>query len=109
MRKPNQKHARYPNQTPKQQTEPTSYDPQNKEGKGNPKSQPTNNHQGRPSDIPERFDTLFKQRVGSLLVAQLNVNKIGRNKRSLLSEVLNTYGVDGLAMVEHHQSTDDYM
>ena len=62
----------------------------------------------RPEGISDRFDTLFKQKVGSLVVAQLNVNKIGKTKRRLLSEILNNYGVDCLAVVEHHLAKDRY-
>ena len=62
----------------------------------------------KPDGLSDKFDILFKQRVGSLLVAQLNVKKIGRVKRNYLAILLKKLKVDCLAVSEHHISAGDH-
>ena len=62
----------------------------------------------KPKDLSQKFDILFKHRVGGLLIAQLNVQKIGKLKCKLLSKTLKDLRVDCLAIVEHHLPAGDY-
>ena len=51
----------------------------------------------------------MRKTTGGLVIAQLNVKKIGRAKRKELRTVLSKLKIDCLAVVEHHISTGDYV
>ena len=59
--------------------------------------------------LSARFDILYKRKVGSLVVAQLNVEKIGKTKREVLARLLEIHGIDCLAVTEHHIPSSDYV
>ena len=59
--------------------------------------------------LSARFDILYKRKVGSLVVAQLNVEKIGKTKREVLARLLEIHGIDCLAVTEHHIPSNDYV
>ena len=63
----------------------------------------------RPPGLSEKYDLLIKRGVGGLVIAQLNVKKIGRAKRKELASILSNLKIDCLAVVEHHISAGDYV
>ena len=59
--------------------------------------------------LSEKYDLLIKRGVGGLVIAQLNVKKIGRAKRRELASILSNLKIDCLAVVEHHILAGDYV
>ena len=54
------------------------------------------------NNLSPKFDLLLNREKGDLTIAEINVQKIGKNKRDELREILKQNKIDCLAVTEHH-------
>ena len=62
----------------------------------------SNHIANKTNNLSPKFDLLLNREKGDLTIAEINVQKIGKNKRDELREVLKQNKIDCLAVTEHH-------